>query len=184
MITNNLNIFLIVFTACFLGFQNLNAQNNRPNLDNDSIRYYVLQKVNEHRKQNGRSNLLTNSLLNEAASLHCKYMSLEKKLTHEQENKYNHYYRGTLPTDRVGYSAGENALYNWVDETYTSEEIAEILFDQWRQSPGHNENMLYSWQYMGFDCFIGTESSPVNPDKRLYKHIKYKIYAVQVFTWE
>ncbi len=174
----------MVFLTFCCNTPNLYAQNNRPRLDNDSIRFFMLKCINKHREYHGKSFLKYDNSMNNISLLHCKYMSLEKELNHEQKNELNPYFRGRRIDKRIGHSnVGENILYNWIDDSHTSKEIAEILFSQWRQSRGHNRNMLLDqWIFLGFDCFIGKETFPINPDIKINKYIRYKIYAVQVFS--
>jgi len=160
-----------------LSFQ-AHGQVKQPQLDHDSIQYYMLEYINVHRLNHKREKLIIHHKLNSAANLHGEYMEYEKKLSHSQTNTSNPFYKGKTPTQRVGLSAGENILYNWIDASYTSKKIAQTLFNQWKSSPGHNNNMLSNvYTYFGFECIISKDTFRSGEE-----HILYKIYGVQVFT--
>lgn len=109
--------------------------------------------LNDYRKKNELNELEYNKYLWLASRNHNLWMIENKKLGHE-ENKISKCFTGKNPGDRLdfvvkgncGWTA-ENCLYNF---SYTegdtveniARQIAELSFEQWRNSKGHNYNML------------------------------------------
>lgn len=110
--------------------------------------------INDYRRQNKTDTLAWNDTLWLASRNHCVWMMEKNELTHHQ-SKGSLLYTGNSPGDRYNYVvnnkgrhswSGENALYNFA-HNYPSMKtrikmIAEKSFGQWRNSAGHNENML------------------------------------------
>lgn len=110
--------------------------------------------INQYRKQNGLNTIKWNETLWIATINHNKWMAKTGKLSHHQTTT-NNCYSGKSPGDRLTYAqagsshfgwSGENALYNYSCTGKTKEEIAKNIakksFIQWKNSKGHNENML------------------------------------------
>ncbi|MDF1673536.1 MAG: CAP domain-containing protein [Vicingaceae bacterium] len=110
--------------------------------------------INEYRKENGLSTIEWNETLWIATQNHNLWMAKTGNLSHHQTTN-NKYYTGKSPGDRLNYAqagsssfgwSGENALYNYSHRGTTKDEIAKNIakssFKQWKNSPGHNENML------------------------------------------
>jgi len=85
---------------------------------------------------------------------HSVYMIFNNTLTHSEETD-KQFFTGESPGDRLHFVqvtlprfswCGENALYNYSCSGKTLQEkaknIAKYSFQQWKNSPGHNENML------------------------------------------
>lgn len=110
--------------------------------------------INDYRREQKRDTLAWNDTLWLASRNHCLWMMKKTELTHHQE-KGTELFTGYSPGDRYNYVvnnmvrhswSGENALYNF-SHNYSSMKtrikmIAEKSFLQWKESPGHNENML------------------------------------------
>lgn len=110
--------------------------------------------INDYRRENKTDTLAWNDTLWLASRNHCVWMMEKNELTHHQA-KGTPMFTGVSPGDRYNYVvnnvgrhswSGENALYNFT-QSYSPMKtrikmIAEKSFGQWRNSPGHNENML------------------------------------------
>ena len=110
--------------------------------------------INQYRSENDLNTIKWNETLWIATQNHNLWMSKTGKLSHHQTTN-NKYFSGDSPGDRLNYAAGgdatiswsgENALYNYSHRGTTKDEIAKNIakssFKQWKNSPGHNENML------------------------------------------
>lgn len=110
--------------------------------------------INIYRTENGLKTMKWNETLWVATKNHNTWMSKTGILSHHQ-TKTNKYNSGKSPGDRLSYAqagsshfgwSGENALYNYSCRGKTKEEIAKNIaqrsFTQWKNSKGHNENML------------------------------------------
>lgn len=109
--------------------------------------------INEYRKKNNIDTLTWNDTLWLAARNHCAWMSQNNKISHGQiENTL--LFTGKNPGERYDFVtmrktalswSGENALYNYSGTGTTiekiSETMAEAAFNQWKNSPGHDQNM-------------------------------------------
>ena len=105
----------------------------------------VFSKINEYRKQNGIHELVWGDNAFKASKHHTKYMMKKKQIGHREIS--------TTPTatSRLKYYgvdfyfAGENCamVIIGIIEKYANDEyIATEIIEMWKQSPGHNKNML------------------------------------------
>jgi uncharacterized protein YkwD len=100
----------------------------------DSIEREFLTLINNYRQQNGLQPLANSRALNIASYKHSKDMGERRYFSHTTPE-------GLTPWDRM---AAEGYTYN----TYKAENIAagqktaQQVFDGWRNSSGHNQNML------------------------------------------
>jgi uncharacterized protein YkwD len=103
----------------------------------DSEEQAVLALINDHRQANGLGPLALSPTLNKAAAWKSQHMV--------DENYFNH---NDVPIgrswdDRIvdcGYS-----FATWIGENIAAGNAdAQATFEQWRNSPGHNQNMLNS----------------------------------------
>lgn len=146
------------------------------------INQQVLNQMNNFRSQNNLSVLIIDPELEIVAKLQSDYNAVRKELSHSQSSNISY----STPVKRVSmvktgndktlYSVGENATLSFIasdqeiDSNYL-EEIAIELFETWKQSEGHRENMLNpNFKYYGFAVTVREESGI--------------IYAIQVFTQE
>ncbi len=115
-----------------------------------SLKFHKL--INDYRKKNKLDTLAWDDVLWLAARNHSVWMGTNNVLSHsEREGTKN--FTGADPGGRYAYASahssddwsGENALYNWSDDGETIEEISDEIasesFTQWKNSPGHDENM-------------------------------------------
>lgn len=110
--------------------------------------------LNAYRMRNKLNELVWDESLWLTCLNHDIWMNTNGELSHEQKSN-SKYFTGVEPGDRYDYVtsgkgnydwSGENALYNYDKEGKTvneiSSNIAKAAFEQWKDSPGHNENML------------------------------------------
>lgn len=109
--------------------------------------------INKYRKENKIDTLAWDDTLWLASRNHTIWMGENAKLSHTQTENTK-YFTGKGPGDRYNYAtankggsswSGENALYNYNDAGSSVEEISETManaaFRQWKDSPGHDQNM-------------------------------------------
>lgn len=110
--------------------------------------------LNVYRKKDGADTIVWNETLWIASRNHCVWMAENDNLSHTQKTG-SRQFSGAKPGDRYAYAcggkadygwSGENALYNFSANGKTPEQIAKSIasasFEQWKNSPGHNANML------------------------------------------
>ena len=146
------------------------------------INQEVFNQMNDFRIQNNAEALKIDSDLVIAAKLQSDYNAVKKELSHLQSNNI----RYSTPVKRVSmvktgdhetfYSVGENATFTFIDseqeiDSHYLKEIAHEIFESWKQSKGHRENMLNkNFKYYGFAVTLEQKEGI--------------IYAIQVFTNE
>lgn len=116
--------------------------------------YFFHQRINQYRLENGRTTLYWDDRMWLAARNHNVYMT-KNNFSHE-ETKAGRFFTGVNPSDRIQFVMyngfklrlyGENILMNY-SAVYkqllveNAKNIAEESFEQWRNSPPHNQNML------------------------------------------
>ncbi len=122
--------------------------------------------LNTYRLSKKLDSVVWNETLWIASRNHCVWMSSAEKLSHHQTPKTTHF-TGKDPGDRYDYSSGgsaafswsgENALYNYSNYGNTINAIAKNIarqsFEQWKNSSGHNTNMLSKSHGMHGTAFI------------------------------
>lgn len=152
------------------------------NVNFELVEQLFLEKLNQYRLSLSMPQLSTSYALKLAATDQALYQQRTNQLSHFQETAAKH-----SVLDRVLYykslchMAGENCLFTWIGtpirdtktrrikilESY--QEVADGLFEQWKNSPGHHKVMTtspFKSTGMGF---------AYDPGHR-------KLYAVQVFT--
>jgi uncharacterized protein YkwD len=110
--------------------------------------------INDYRKKNKLDILAWDDAFWLTCRNHCIWMSANSVLSHD-EKAGTKYFTGYDPDDRYKYATlgkgksqwcGENALYNYDIKGKTIMQIASNIalcsFNQWKHSPGHNQNML------------------------------------------
>ncbi|MGM9979304.1 MAG: leucine-rich repeat protein [Clostridium sp.] len=119
--------------------------------------------VNEHRNNNGVDSLTVDSVMEECAYEKSKHMSDNNYFSHDYNGKY---WWDMYPEKYVNWSnLGENIVLSYTNpnKVYTREEckeIAEDLFTLWKNSPGHNANMLNAdFKQIGFDVYVNSSGS-------------------------
>jgi uncharacterized protein YkwD len=104
-----------------------------PSIDGEEFAFLIL--INDYRQQNGVAPLQLSSTLNHAAAWKSKHMADNNYFAHDD-----------TPIGRTWVQRIRDCGYTY--NTYLGENIAagnsgaHATFDQWRNSPGHNANML------------------------------------------
>jgi uncharacterized protein YkwD len=137
---------LFILSLFFLSFEYLQQDNK----DFEKVQTVLAQKINDYRVKKRKPELLLEEGLQKSAQNQSDYLLKIGRLTHNQSDK-------NLRTtkDRIKYfssisyfSYGENCLKTYGDlrnlQTSDVERIAEEMFQLWRTSKPHNENLLNS----------------------------------------
>jgi uncharacterized protein YkwD len=107
------------------------------------VRGAILCLVNQERAQNGRSPLVANAQLDQAAEGHCTELIAMDYFAHVSPNGETPAQRilatGYLPGPNVGYAIGENLAWGTL-----SLSTPKAIVAAWIASPEHLENMLES----------------------------------------
>lgn len=127
--------------------------------------------INIYRREQKTDTLQWNDTLWLASRNHCLWMNRNNLLSHG-EDEGTELYSGSRPGDRYNYVvkgrgrhswSGENALYNWSGGTANAGQAAKTIaresFNQWKNSPGHNSNMLNPSSKVHGVAFIINRSS-------------------------
>ena len=130
-----------------------NAFSQKANLDLDSLRFYMLELVNEFRTDLGFHELQADSFCNQSAQNHSFYMAKNGVCSHSEDSRKEGF-TGRKPLDRGVY--GENAQMNTFFYGTSSKVIAKVLFEAWKASPPHNDGMK-SGQYFGLGVEVTLE---------------------------
>ncbi len=145
----------------------LNEVPNRLDLQLERLTaYFFHQKINQYRLERNLNTMYWDDRMWLAARNHNLYLWKQNALTHE-ESKEKPFYSGVEPWDRMQYvtynnfkmeSFSENCLY-FTDHFLTFEadaamELAERALVQWKNSPGHNKNMLNPKHFAHGTSFI------------------------------
>lgn len=124
----------------------------RTQLDDEEVK--LLERINDHRAENGLEPLAACRSLNRASQAHSEDMRDRKYFSHADPD-------GTYPPDRAcdacynggcfgNAGIGENIAAGYVG--------AEETFGQWKASPGHNANMLSpAYEVIGIGRALGGE---------------------------
>lgn len=129
--------------------------------------------VNGHRRANGVSDFVILDRLAGMAQYKSQHMA--------QNNYFDHTYNGQFVwemTDQFGEASGENIAMNTMNtlmqdgvlDAQDAKTLANRLFNQWKNSPGHNNAMLDDWsKSMGFGFYVAKNGG------------NYTVYATQNF---
>ncbi|MBN9295291.1 MAG: CAP domain-containing protein [Flavobacteriia bacterium] len=136
------------------------------------IRKEVLHLVNEYRISKRKTPLDEDGQLNSVAKLQSDYNSKNNSLSHYQKKQQLKTVKERIfYIKHQNYSAyGENCnMYQQQNRSFSEDDlkvIAYALFELWKNSKGHRENMLNSnFYFTGFavtyneknSCFFGTQ---------------------------
>ena len=136
------------------------------------IQQEMYRLVNEHRANNGRDAYTMSSAIQNTAWVKSKDMGENNYFDHEYNGKFIWEYKDCEPA-----SAENIALcgYNAKGGKMTDEQckdLANILFNMWKESSGHNANMISKqYKYIGFDLYMVDKGNGA-----------YTIYATQEFS--
>jgi uncharacterized protein YkwD len=126
-----------------------------------ALQFHTL--INAYRDEKLILPLIWNDTLALAAKNHNQWMGVNDRLDHVERTK-GEFYTGREVTDRINHAAkmkgelycGENILFfDFIMDTtgVISDTVASFLaleaFEGWRESPGHNTNMLHRYKLHG-----------------------------------
>lgn len=112
----------------------------------DSIEFYLGKSINDYRLENKIDELKFDSTLYVVSKNHSLYLKEEfykhnnKKVSHNQSNKDNIYYKGETPYIRC--KCSEIVQINFTSTDSNDKEIANSIFELWLKSPSHNKLLL------------------------------------------
>lgn len=164
------------------------AQNGSDIIDSNNVNEALVQRLflkelNQLRKSKAVPTLVNDDVLMRAANDHALYCKKQNRVTHFQNDNPEKY----DVTKRVAYYngnhsiVGENCLMTFLQQPFTDpktqklvtittyQQLAHQLFEQWKNSPGHYQNMVY-YPYTNTALAISLSDN------------KKTIYAVQVFA--
>lgn len=160
------SLLLSVFCSSYVSGQNMQVHDlpdilNKINSGQDSTLSFSREcsilfhkKLNAYRKENQLKELLWNDTLWLAALNHSVYLDKNLLFSHS-EDPHLPCFTGINPGERYQFvlagsaqssSCGEN-IFMMSGVRYTSGEIASMMFNTWKNSEGHNRNMLYNSYY-------------------------------------
>jgi uncharacterized protein YkwD len=120
----------------------------------DAFEAEVARLINEFRAQNGKTKLHVDAALSRAAEEHSKDMALNDFFSHIGSDG-----------SRVGARVSEEG-YDWrsVGENIAAGQTTpQKVFDAWKASAGHEDNMLGSWKDMGVGYkYLANDTGNVN----------------------
>lgn len=100
----------------------------------------IISRTNNFRQEKEYQKLKVDPKLMETSRYFAEFMA--------DTDKYGHYADGNRPAERVkkrGYNyciVSENIAFQYHTAGFTTEELAQGLFQNWKSSPGHRKNML------------------------------------------
>jgi uncharacterized protein YkwD len=109
-------------------------------IDAGTLSRSVIAETNAYRKTRGLPALQTSAVLHAAATSYARFLAEYERVGHTADGK--------SPAIRVqsrGYRfcyVAENMWGGWQSKPMTVEEVAHKAMDGWKQSPGHNANLL------------------------------------------
>lgn len=131
------------------------------NISEREIAEEVARLINEYRVENGVEELdFSDSLLQQVADIRAV------ELTYVMDKAHSRPWLGNTSTFAIGENAASApVIYKDMMIEYSSESIARTLFEGWKNSPGHNANMLEATYAEGS---VGIKFSYVNGNLIVY----------------
>lgn len=127
--------------------------------------------VNEHRANNGKSALTVSSALENTAYLKSEDMGINNYFDHQVDGKFIWEYKDCADADAENIAkCGWNGTNGKLTEQ-DCKDLANSIFNMWKESTGHNANMLSKKnQVIGFDLYLVDRGNDA-----------YTVYATQEF---
>lgn len=125
--------------------------------------FYFHQMLNDYRLEKKKDSLEWKNVLHKAAYNHTVWMVKTQRFSHK-ETPGNSTFTGKTVNERINFvtksseelSCGENIIsipFDLEKEGVMSDEeawlMADLAFENWKNSKGHNENMLYDYLLHG-----------------------------------
>src|ERR1700732_391552 len=136
----SLSVALFFFVHAREEAASILAGEARSDVDFDAAARQIIDLTNQFRKKEGRRELTPNEELTRAARYFSDFMA--------RTDKYGHTADGKQPAERAkefGYRyciIAENIAWELKTSGFTTEGLAESLFNGWKNSPEHRANML------------------------------------------
>ena len=123
------------------------------------IEALIVQKMNAYRANAGLPEIVVSDTVTADARSWSKHMSDSNDFSHDQS--YKHMGQGALDGANT-MSGAENIAYNHLEDrgggTKTPAQAAADIFDQWKNSQGHDRNMLGASNVIGVGVHIAKHS--------------------------
>ena len=108
--------------------------------DAPTVRGELLRLINQHRKDNGKGPLSMDASLTKAAQDHTDWMKATGTFSHTGKN-------GSSFSDRIEAAGGRPQSAS--AENIADNSSAQAVFTAWKNSAGHNRNMLGPYSKVG-----------------------------------
>jgi uncharacterized protein YkwD len=105
----------------------------------DSVKYYLVEFINEHRINKGLSILTYDNKLESSAQKHTDYMFVEGVLSHNESNENNPNYVGFSPWDR---GCSDEICFKGTIQFTNNRDVAILMFRTWCKSPSHYSSII------------------------------------------
>ena len=171
---------------------NPEAFRSKDPLFRDSVKVELYNLVNQHRIENGLNKLDIDTTLETACKTHSQYVLSEYRpnilfYMHAELDKKNPYYKGKHCWNRTNCKSenvvifGDFAIPMVGFIPKNAKQIAFECFKLWKNSPGHNENMLNpKWTISGFDFYATITWMETNGVTQLSNDVN-EFVAAQLF---
>lgn len=116
----------------------INTQTTNTTCNCSSFIQEFVDAINNYRLENGKNSLSIDPKLSDSACKHSQWMSTNNNLNHIGENNSKFYERCQLSNTTCD---AENLAYGATS--------GQKVFELWKNSPGHNANMLGDHNYVG-----------------------------------
>lgn len=135
-------LFLVILLIPLLGYSQIREYMNTTMQENlDSLRYYINDFENQYRVKFNSQKLVLDEELNKLAQEHAKWMFETGKFEHSKVAKEK--------------NLAENILLG-TDKMFTLKQFANAILQGWKDSPGHNRNLIwYSYAHVGYGFYNG-----------------------------
>jgi len=135
-----LALLILVLGALFVfSFRAPNPAEADTAYDPEELRF--LELINEYRAENGLPTLILSDALTLAGERHNEDMGRYNFFAHDTAQS-DHFPAGSEPWDRMALSGYDYPDSYRAENLAAGYETAEEAFQAWRESPGHNKNML------------------------------------------
>lgn len=115
----------------------------------------IIENINDWREENGLNRLETLEFMNDACMVRAEELSINNSHT-----RPNGKAAASVYEDLFGASMGglENIASNQALLSVTLVDAADTLFEQWKNSSGHNANMLSNTEYIGCGVYVNSDN--------------------------
>lgn len=125
----------------------------------DSVKYYLVEIINDHRINKSLDVLSYDNNLEYSAQRHTEYMFVEGVLSHDELNENNPHFTGLDPWDR---GCNDEICFKGTIQFKNNKDVAVFMFKAWCKSPPHYSAII-SKEHKNF----GIGMIPTEPTKEL-----------------